>query len=474
MTKQLTEENFIPITNTRYRPNYHVAPTNGWMNDPNGFVYFQGYYHIFYQHYPYAAQWGPMHWGHKRSRDLMHWEDLPIALTPGDSEDTDGVFSGSAIVKDGRLWLVYTGHHYYGDNDPEHFWQNQNLAYSDDGIHFTKYANNPIISQAPDDSSHHFRDPKIWEHNGFYYIILGNQSNNGFGRAILYQSTDLFEWQYLGVLDQSQSIAAEGDMWECPDFFTLNGKEILLMSPMNIQPQAYQFKNLYQTGYFIGQFDYTTQKFERNHFQELDHGHDFYASQTMLSPDGRRIVIGWADMWESKFNEKSDGWTGLLTLPRQLILNDDHLSMQPVAETSSLRQEILCQGPLSPTTMLSQHNSAIEIKATLATSNVSLYVKDVLNNDIISLHFDKDTHTFVLNHIDHPNDPRYAFVNELDQLDFNIFVDHSVIEIFVQQGEAVFTERFYITGTPVISLVSDDNSTISGQFTTYRLDSQTI
>ena len=148
--------------------------------------------------------------------------------------------------------------------------------------------------------------------------------------------------------------------------------------------------------------------------------------------------------------------------------------MQPVAETSSLRQEILCQGTLSPTTMLSQHNSAIEIKATLATSNVSLYVKDVLNNDIISLYFDKDKHTFVLNHIDHPNDPRYAFVNELDQLDFNIFVDHSVIEIFVQQGEAVFTERFYIAGTPAISLVSDANSTISGQFTTYRLDSQTI
>ena len=111
-----------------------------WINDPNGFVYFKGYYHIFYQHYPYAAEWGPMHWGHARSKDLIHWETLPIALTPGSKEDKDGCFSGTAIVKDDILYLVYTGHHYYeGDDNPDHLLQNQNLAYSLDGVNFTKY-----------------------------------------------------------------------------------------------------------------------------------------------------------------------------------------------------------------------------------------------------------------------------------------------------------------------------------------------
>ena len=162
----------IEVTNERYRLGYHVMAKSGWINDPNGFCYFKGYYHIFYQHHPYSADWGPMHWGHARSKDLVHWEDLPIALTPGSKEDKDGCFSGSAIVKDDTLYLFYTGHHYYGDNDPEHFWQNQNMAYSIDGVNFTKYEHNPVIASEPEDNTHHFRDPKVWEDNGKYYMIL--------------------------------------------------------------------------------------------------------------------------------------------------------------------------------------------------------------------------------------------------------------------------------------------------------------
>jgi len=163
---------YIKLTNSGYRLGYHIAAPAGWINDPNGFCFFKGYYHIFYQYHPYSASWGPMHWGHARSQDLIHWENLPTALTPGDPEDKDGCFSGSAIVKDDRLYLIYTGHHYYpGDNDPEHFWQNQNMACSDDGITFTKYKHNPIIALPPKDNTQHFRDPKVWQIGRNYYLL---------------------------------------------------------------------------------------------------------------------------------------------------------------------------------------------------------------------------------------------------------------------------------------------------------------
>lgn len=135
--------NEMTVTNQRYRLNYHLMAKSGWINDPNGLSYFKGYYHIFYQYYPYDSEWGPMHWGHARSKDLVHWETLPVALTPGESED--GCFSGSAIEYDGKLWLIYTGHHYTDPTDQEQFYEDQNLAYSTDGIHFTKYEGNPVL-----------------------------------------------------------------------------------------------------------------------------------------------------------------------------------------------------------------------------------------------------------------------------------------------------------------------------------------
>ena len=132
-----------------------------------------------------------MHWGHARSKDLIHWESLPIAIAPDTKADEDGCFSGSAIVKDDVLYLIYTGHHYYGDGDPDHFWQTQDLAYSTDGINFTKYENNPIIALPPTDNTHHFRDPKVWQKDDFYYMILGSQGKDGHGRVITYRSKDL-------------------------------------------------------------------------------------------------------------------------------------------------------------------------------------------------------------------------------------------------------------------------------------------
>lgn len=457
----------IKLNNDRYRLGYHVSAPAGWINDPNGFCYYKGYYHIFYQYHPYSADWGPMHWGHARSKDLVHWESLPIALAPDTKADEDGCFSGSAIVKDDVLYLIYTGHHYYDDGDPDHFWQNQNLAYSTDGVNFTKYENNPIIASAPEDNTHHFRDPKVWEKDGKYYMILGSQGKDGVGRAITYRSDDLKEWQYLGEIAKANGLTTEGFMWECPDFFELAGKDILLLSPQGIEAQGQKYLNLFQTGYFVGNFDYSTNTFEHGGFTELDHGHDFYATQTTLAPDGRRLVFGWMDMWESEFPEKADGWAGALTLPRELELKDDQLYMRPVKETVQLRTAEISawNKQVTEKTLLCENEHQAEIDLTLTTDQAfELAFTD--QDKQVKLTFDQATHTFTLLN----GDARYASIKPNAEFKLQIFIDTSSLEIFINDGEAVFTERFYFDNAPQVWL------TAKAQCLTqvYRLDGQAI
>ncbi|MDU3187129.1 glycoside hydrolase family 32 protein [Ligilactobacillus animalis] len=457
----------IKLSNDRYRLGYHVSAPAGWINDPNGFCYYKGYYHIFYQYHPYSADWGPMHWGHSRSKDLVHWESLPIALAPDTKADEDGCFSGSAIVKDDVLYLIYTGHHYYDDGDPDHFWQNQNLAYSTDGINFTKYENNPIIASTPEDNTHHFRDPKVWEKDGKYYMILGSQGKDGVGRAITYRSDDLKDWQYLGEIAKANGLTTEGFMWECPDFFELADKDILLLSPQGIEAQGQKYLNLFQTGYFVGNFDYSTNTFEHGGFTELDHGHDFYATQTTLAPDGRRLVFGWMDMWESKFPEKADGWAGALTLLRELELKDDQLYMRPVKEAVQLRTAEISawNKQVTEKTLLCENEHQAEIDLTLTTDQAfELAFTD--QDKQVKLTFDQATHTFTLLN----GDARYASIKPNSELKLQIFIDTSSLEIFINDGEAVFTERFYFDNAPQVWL------TAKAQCLTqvYRLDGQAI
>ena len=457
----------IKLSNDRYRLGYHVSAPAGWINDPNGFCYYKGYYNIFYQYHPYSADWGPMHWGHSRSKDLVHWESLPIALAPDTKADEDGCFSGSAIVKDDVLYLIYTGHHYYDDGDPDHFWQNQNLAYSTDGINFTKYENNPIIASTPEDNTHHFRDPKVWEKDGKYYMILGSQGKDGVGRAITYRSDDLKDWQYLGEIAKANGLTTEGFMWECPDFFELADKDILLLSPQGIEAQGQKYLNLFQTGYFVGNFDYSTNTFEHGGFTELDHGHDFYATQTTLAPDGRRLVFGWMDMWESKFPEKADGWAGALTLLRELELKDDQLYMRPVKEAVQLRTAEISawNKQVTEKTLLCENEHQAEIDLTLTTDQAfELAFTD--QDKQVKLTFDQATHTFTLLN----GDARYASIKPNSELKLQIFIDTSSLEIFINDGEAVFTERFYFDNAPQVWL------TAKAQCLTqvYRLDGQAI
>ena len=210
------------------RQHYHFMPQTGWINDPNGLIYYKGKYHYFYQLNPYYGHWDYMHWGHAISSDLMHWEYLPVALAPSEEYDDHmrgGCFSGSAIEHDGKLFLMYTG----TSNHGEGYVQTQCIAYSGDGINFTKYEGNPVICPPEGVPSDLFRDPKVWEHDGVYYMVCG-ASRNKRGQALLYRSSDMLHWEFFNVLAESRG--EWGYMWECPDFYQLEDKYVLTFSPM--------------------------------------------------------------------------------------------------------------------------------------------------------------------------------------------------------------------------------------------------
>lgn len=339
----------VTVTNARWYPLYHIAPPAGWANDPNGFCVYNGKYHFFYQHYPYATHWGPMHWGHAISDDLVHWEHLPIALEPNKIYEVDsqsgGCWSGSAIEKDGKLYLMYTGHVELPVLTPEGVGriETQNIAISDDGINFEKYEGNPVLyapSNLGDIHSGDFRDPKVWKHGDKYYAVVGSKNKAG-NRAqmLLFESENMLDWNFKSIMAYSQG--NEGIMWECPNFAEIDGQEVIIMSPIGIQPEGKKFLNLFQAGYMIGKLNYDTGIFTHGKFDILDYGFDFYAPQITQTPDGRCLLIGWLDMWKrpavTPFDEHVDGWSCQMTVPRELHIKDGKIISVPVKELEKLR-----------------------------------------------------------------------------------------------------------------------------------------
>lgn len=313
-----------------YRNEFHLMPPIGWLNDPNGFVYFRGEYHLFFQYHPYSSKWGPMHWGHAKSKDLVHWEHLPVALAPSESYDLDGCYSGSAIVKDEKLYLIYTGHVENGKDRREV----QCIASSEDGIHFVKHKENPIIFEKQLEgtaSTKEFRDPKVFKRKDKYFIVCAAQKKNR-GQILLFQSKDLFSWEFKSVLLEGND--SQGVMWECPDLFHLDDKDVLLISPIQMKKQGYDYHNTCSTVAFIGSVDWEMGKFLVDNSHEIDHGLDFYAPQTCEGPDHQRILVAWMQMWHRNIptDDLDHHWAGSMTLPRELRVVDDQLVQTPIKD----------------------------------------------------------------------------------------------------------------------------------------------
>ena len=318
------------------RPLFHLTPLVGWMNDPNGFCYYKGQYHLFYQYHPYSRSWGPMHWGHVVSENLLHWTYMPCALAPDTAADSGGCFSGSAVpLPDGQLLLCYTGVQPAGTFRRET--QAQCIAVGD-GKDFEKSLLNPVIRHAhlPEGySAFDFRDPKIWaEADGTYRAVVANRHEARQGAILLLESRDCLDWRFIGEIDASNN--EYGRMWECPDLFELDGKHVLLVSPQEMHARE-EFHAGYGTVALIGVFDGKNCRFIRESVQPVDYGLNFYAPQTTFSPDGRRIMIGWMDNWETcKEAPRRHPWYAQMSIPRELYLKNGRLMQRPVREIETL------------------------------------------------------------------------------------------------------------------------------------------
>ena len=319
------------------RPLFHLSPTVGWLNDPNGFSFYQGEYHLFYQYHPYDTNWGPMHWGHCKSKDMLHWERLPAALAPDQPYDQNGCFSGSAAeTPEGQHILMYTGVRKDGNRE----FQTQCIAVGD-GINYEKLPSNPVITKElvpPGGSFQDFRDPKIWWDGSQWLAVAGNRTEDGSGAVLLYASRDLKDWNFKGTIDRSRN--QWGKMWECPDLFPLDGQMVLLVSPQELETSDLNFHKGYESLCLLGSWEPEKNRFIRRSVLPIDQGLDFYAPQTLLAPDGRRIMVAWMQDWDSaKCVPEGQNWFGQMTLPRELHIRNGRLIQQPVRELERWRGE---------------------------------------------------------------------------------------------------------------------------------------
>jgi fructan beta-fructosidase len=441
------------------RPQFHFTPARHFMNDPNGLVYYKGEYHLFYQHNPFGDRWGHMSWGHAVSRDLLHWEHLPVALK---EERGVMIFSGSAVVDrnnssgfcetDGAdrscLVAIYTGH--------GHGKQTQNLAYSNDrGRMWTKFAGNPVIDLGLKD----FRDPKVFWHEPtrrwVMATVLADQHKVRF-----FGSTDLKRWQ---VLSDFGPAGATGGVWECPDLFELpvegSGTERRWVLDVDINPGALAGGSGGQ--YFVGTFDGTQFVNENPPAQTLwvDYGKDFYATTSfsdLPASDTRRIWIGWISNWLYANEEPTVRWRGAQSVPRALALrrlpDGIRLVQAPIGELNTLRT---ASEPVIVKDATALPGSA-EIEVDLPRgqwkeSGVRLRnaggeeVTIGVTSQPTELFVDRRKSRSTPFHKEYPSRHAVALRWQDDRIRLKILFDRSVVEVFANGGEAVITDRVYPT-----------------------------
>jgi beta-fructofuranosidase len=391
------------------------------MNDPIPF-FRDGEYHIFFQHNPNGAFWGTMHWGHARSRDLVRWEPLPIALapTPG-GPDQDGCFTGCVVREGDRFHILYTG---IPQLTPLR--QVQCLAGSDDLLTWEKYAGNPVIVQPPEGFGECFRDPQTWREGEAWFMVIGSEQKDGKGgAALLYRAPNLTDWRYLHPLFLGDA-AVTGHDFECPDFFPLGEKTVLITS---------RGATHWHTG------SYAERRFTLEQRGVTDGG-AFYAAKTLLDGQGRRILFGWITERRSGEAQKQAGWSGVLSLPRLLILlPDGALGMEPVPELQALRgaHRLAADFPIADDERVLEgmQGDALEILIRFAPTDATSYGARVRRSqdgtEFAEIAYNREAQRLAETPLT---------LREDEGLTLHIFVDRSVIEVFAN-GRACQTLRFY-------------------------------
>lgn len=387
------------------------------------------------------------------SEDFIHWEHMPIALYPDQSyEETGGCFSGTAMQKNGKMVLMYTGVSKEG--------QQQCMAYSEDGVNFCKETENPVIpafclpkGATADD----FRDPKVYEKNGMNYCLVGTRMN-GLGNILLFRGDDLRKWEYVGPLFQDSGLV--NGIFECPDFAVVDGQQIVITSPMNVPRQGNHFQNLHSSVYLAGELNHQTGHFTHKQSGELDYGFDFYAPQTMCTEDGRVVLIAWKEMWGRSFPTAKDMWVGSYTFPRELHYADNQLLQKPVAELESCRSnpitavdiylrdgdEVCVEGVAGSVLELNLHfkigsSKKVGLKVFCGPKHSTRIYYDACEGSLV---FDRSQSGVKIRGIEKNTWIRKCDINIKDgNLRLQILLDISCVEIFAEDGCYVMTGNVY-------------------------------
>jgi fructan beta-fructosidase len=450
------------IYHEQYRPQVHFSPREKWTNDPNGMVFNNGVFHLFFQYYPDSTVWGPMHWGHATSTDLVHWNQLPIALYP---DSLGYIFSGSAVVdshntsgfgKNGKAPMVaiFTQHDPKGEKENRDNFQNQSIAYSlDNGKTWTKFSHNPVLKNP---GIKDFRDPKVmwYEPQKKWVMTLATKD-----RISFYSSPDLKQWKKESEFGKDEG--AHGGVWECPDLFTLpyKGKKLWVLI-VNLNPGGPNSGSA--TQYFLGDFDGHKFTPKSTTTKWLDYGPDEYAGITWNNTGNRKIFLGWMSNWLYANVVPTVRWRNAMTIPRELSLKDAgnelYLASQPVAEINKLRSK-----------NVAFQNLHVEGDVDLATKTGSisfpcmLHIRvdkiddlsiSIFNNggEKLSLGYDKQSNQYYIDRTTAGNSsfskvfaakhtaPRFATGQ---QMDLTLVVDESSVELFADNGLTVMTETFF-------------------------------
>ena len=488
--------------NNRWYPKFHIASNGGWINDPNGLCFYKGRWHVFYQLYPYSTHWGPCHWGHVSSDDMVTWRREPIAFAPSLEQEKNGVFSGSTVIgDDGKVKFFYTGHRWAnGVDNTGGEWQVQMLAEPDDDTlnHVSKRG---MVVDCPRDKVHwHFRDPKVWKTAGKWWMTFGVSSAEQRGQMWLYESDDMVDWTFRTVLFEHPD--PDVFMLECPDFFPIHDAEghekwVIGYSAMGAKKQGFDNRNVSNAGYQIGSWTPGDKFVPETEFRLWDCGHNFYAPQSFNTKPGdtentsgsanesaensaegtgRQIMYGWMSPFVSPIPMQEDGWCGQLTLPREITLGSHcgDIHTAPVAEIEGLRTDTIDYGAIELTMdseqLLLEDAEAVEIEMTIdldasTAERAGLRVHATADGAYTSIGYDDQLGRIVLDRGAMKNGDRGYRTAPLDadeltgKLELRVFVDRGSVEAYVNHGHQVLSSYSYASEGPrAIKLTAESGS----------------
>lgn len=460
-----------------WRLKFHIMPPVGWLNDPNGLCQFGGEYHLFFQYSPSDPEGALKYWGHYVSSDLLSWEYKGIALYPDMPYDCHGVYSGSALVEGDHVNLYYTGNvKLSGDYDYIYNGREGNtaLAVMDRDGSISEKTLLLKNSDYPDHLSCHIRDPKVWKENGRYYMVLGARTLEDKGCVLIYSGEDGRSWSLANIIETPETF---GYMWECPDMYVLDGTRILGFSPQGVDACGLDYANVYQSGYCVLEGDFTG-AYTLGAFKEYDRGFDFYAPQTFEDISGRRILVGWMGMPDCDYTNPTVayGWQHCMTVPRELHFKNGQIYQTPVRELEQLRAD--CQ-----TMTVKKHNSIrvnsacellLEFVEGVQEKNVSC-MKMIIDGGLV-LFYDISKQIFTMA-FEHGGDGKNIGCGrtrrgvKLEQLErMRILLDTSAIEIYLNDGQEVFSSRLYPGGGRELDAHTVEFMDGRGELTVWKLE----